>query len=294
MDNQPLIKLNEKRDIGQVLNATFAFLRISYKYMYKDMLIMVAPFFVISGVINAFVTYDVFSVSLLERLNRPSMYSSPFYYLGLLCSAIGWTFAYTIVGNYIYQYKITGSAEFDVPAIREASRKDFSRILVAFIIFYLSIIGGAILLIIPGIYFAVANSAGIINMVLNKEAKVGSTFGESRRLINDNWWRTFGLGFITLLIVSGITMVFSIPTSIYSFLIAFHSTSGAPEEYQLPFIIFAAFARLAYCLAAPISIIASAIYYYSLKEEKDQVSLLEKIDAMGTKSNETKVNEGSY
>lgn len=294
MINQPPLKLNEKRDVGQVINATFAFLKICFKYLYKDMLLMVAPFFVVAGVINAFVTYDVFSVNVFDRLTRNTMYASPFYWLSILCTGIGWTFTYTLVGNYVYQYR-NGSTEFDVPAIRDAARKEFFKVFLTFIIFYLAVAGGTILLIIPGIYFAIANSLGVTNVLLNKEAGPGNTFGESRRLINDNWWRTCGLGILVGLIIQGINMVFAIPTGILSFLIAFHSTrGGSVEEYQLPFIILSGVGKLAYCFSAPISIIASCIYYYSLKEEKDQVSLLEKIDSMGTKSNDTKVNEGSF
>lgn len=295
MTNQATLRFNEKRDIGQVINATFAFLRISFKHIFIDILLMAAPFFVIAGVISAFVQYDVYSVGFLDRLNRASIYYSPFYYLSLLCSGIGWAFSYSIVGNYVYQYRTTGSAEFDVPAIRDAARKDFFKVLLTLIIFYLVFAGGLILLIIPGIYFAIANSLGPIRVLLDKEAGPGNAFGESRRLISDNWWRTFGLFFLVGLIVYGITMVFSIPTAIYSFLFVFHSARGeSVSDYQLPFIIFSALAHLSSCLAAPISIIASCIYYYGLKEEKDQVSLLEKIDAMGTQGKDTKVNEGSF
>jgi len=256
---------------------------------------MVAPFFVVGGVISAFVQYDIYSVNIFDRIHRNTIYASPFYYLSLLCLGIGWTFAYTIVGNYVHQYRMNGSTEFDVPAIRDAARRDFFKVFLAFIIFWLSIVGGMILLIIPGLYFGIANSLGVTNILLNKEAGTGTTFSESRRLVNDNWWRTFGLAFLVGMIVSGINMVFSIPTAIYTFLMAFHSVRGeSVEEYQLPMIIFNALSHLSYCLAAPISIIATCIYYYSLKEEKDQVSLLEKIDSMGTKSNDIKVNEGSF
>lgn len=292
MAEQPLIKLQQKRDIGQVLTATFSFLKITYKYILKDMLLLVSPFFVIPGIFLTLQQYDTYTNAYTFGGNRSLLLFSPYYYLYILGTIVGMTIAFSIVGNYVYQYNQTGSTEFDVQAVRAAARRDFFKLFITFLLFYLMVVAGVIFLIIPGIYFGVANALGGTNIVLDKNATVGSAFGESRRLINDNWWRTFGLFIITALIVYAFTMLFSIPASIYTFIISWHMTKGDPENYRLPFILFNALAHLAACLVAPISVVASSIYYYSLKEEKDQISLVQKIENLGKNDNETKVNEG--
>ena len=287
MLNQPLINLQEKRDIGQVLNATFAFIRLTYKYLYKDLLLLAAPFFILYGLIVSLVQMNVYSM-----VERGSIYAAPLYYVALLCLCIGWTISCSIIGNYVLQYKTNGNTDFDIPAIRRAVRKDFFKLFFAFILFYLAIALGFVLLIIPGIYMVVAYSLVSTNIILDKDLGISDAFKESRRLISDNWWRSLGLGLIVGIIIYAFTFIFSIPNVIFTFIIALHRGSGDVDSYRLPVIICSAFAQLAYCLSAPVSVIASAVYYYSLKEEKDQSGLMQKIDEFG--KNDAKANEGVY
>ena len=290
MPNQPLINLQEKRDIGQVLNATFAFIRLSYKYLYKDLLLIASPFFILYGLLEALVQMNSYS----NFGRRAILFTSPLYYLALFCLIIGWILSVSIIGNYVLQYKTKRSTDFDVSEIRRAMRKDFFKLLAAFLLLYLALIFGFVLLFIPGIYLCVAYSLVSTSVVLDKTAGISDSFRESRRLISGNWWSAVGLGIIVTLIIYAFTIAFSVPNMIYTFLIAMHLRTGDIEQYRLPVIIFSAFAQLAYCFTAPISVVASAVYYYSLKEEKDQAGLLERIDEIGVKENTTDLNESTY
>jgi len=287
MSNQPTINLQEKRDIGQVLNVTFAFIKLTFKYIYRDLSLMAAPFFILYGLIVTMVQMDAYSI-----YGAATIYTLPLYYVAILCLCIGWTIACCIIGNYVLQYKINRNTDFDVSEVRRAVRKDFFKLFFAFLLLYLALILGFILLIIPGIYLAVAYSLVSTNVILDKELGILGAFRESRRLISDNWWRSVGLGLLITLIIYAFTFVFSLPNMIYTFIIALHRGSGDVDRYRLPLIICSAFAQLAYCFTAPISVVASAVYYYSLKEEKDQSGLMQKIDEFG--KNDAKANEGVY
>jgi hypothetical protein len=293
MPEQPQINFQEKRDIGQVLNATFAFVRLTYKYIYKDLLIMAAPFFILNGLLSALQQIGAYSM-----INSPGvrtyMFFTPSFYLSLLCLLTGWIMAFTIVGNYVLQYKINGNTDFNVPVVRKAVMKDFFRLLFVYLLFYLAIALGLVLIIIPGLYFAIAFSLCSTITIQNKQSGLMDTFSESRRLINNNWWRTLGLSIIVSIIMYAFSFVFNIPNIIYTFIFALHATQGGSEKYRLPLIIFSSFAQLAYCLTAPISVVSFALYYYSLKEEKDEPELLKKIDEFGGKENAILVNEKSF
>lgn len=293
MKDRPLIKLQENRDIGQVLTATFSFLRTTFKYVYKDIFLFASPFYIIPGILNAMAQFNIYTGQYTYYGGRFSIYSSPFYYLALLGSLVGWAISFTIVGNYVYQYNQKGSADFDVHAVRVSVMKDFFKVFITVILYTLSMILGCILLIIPGIYYAVANTLGPANIILNKNASIGNTFGESRRLIQDNWWRSLLLGIIIFFMIYVCILVLSMPLLTYSMILAFHM-NGDPEKYRVAYIIFSGLAHFAYCLGAPVMVVASCIYYYSLREQKDQVSLIEKIDNLGNNVIETKANEGSY
>ena len=87
-----------------------------------------------------------------------------------------------------------------------------------------------------------------------------------------------------------------IPAMITSSLMAFNTISGSTgNDYQLLNIVFMGLGQFGYILTIPIPLVASAVYYYSLKETKDAVSLNEQIDRIGTAETVVKKeDEGSY
>lgn len=200
-----------------------------------------------------------------------------------------------IIGNHVLQYSIAKGPDYDKQQVRVTLGKDFWRVLGANFVLGLMVAGGAILFLIPGIYLLIANFFVAIIMILNKDMGMGEAFSESRRLVNDNWWKSFGLGIIMALIVGVISTIFTIPVAIYTAVISLHSMGGGDaEQYRLVYIILMSVAQLGSALISPITIVASAIYYYSLKEEKDQGGLMAKIESIGVQQSEKKENEGSY
>ncbi|HWY98941.1 MAG TPA: hypothetical protein VNY36_07650, partial [Bacteroidia bacterium] len=141
---------------------------------------------------------------------------------------------------------------------------------------------GGMLFSIPALYLAVANSLLTVILILDKDMMMVDAFGESRRLIRNNWWRAVLLGLVIGIITASIERLFMVPTQIFSWVVLFHSTQGNNmESYTLLFIALNAISSLGLTLVAPISIVCSAIFYYSLREKKDHVALLENIDKIG-------------
>jgi hypothetical protein len=293
-----IVDLHKKRDIGEIINATFGLLRLIYKNMVKDILLITGPFFILGGVFSALNQFNsTFSgvqrgLSLSDKM---SQIFSPQYFLSLLCILLGWSIAYCIIGNHVLQYSISKGPNYDKDAARNTLGKDFWRVLGANFVVGLVAVLGCFLFLIPGIYIAVANSLTAIILILNKEIGIGQAMGESRRLIKDNWWKSLGLGFVMAFIVGAISMIFTIPVLIYTAIISFHSVRGGDvEQYRLIYTIITAISQIGSALISPVTVVGSAIYYYSLKEEKDQGSLMAKIDSIGNQQPEKKENEGSY
>ena len=76
---------------------------------------------------------------------------------------------------------------------------------VSILVFLVTVLG-FLLLIVPGVYVAVAFSLALPVLLLEQK-KGGSALGRSRKLIEGRWWRTFGVllaGYVLASVVAGI------------------------------------------------------------------------------------------
>lgn len=298
-EQQPILNLQEKRDIGQVINVTFTLIRITFKPMYKDLLLIAGPFYLLGGIFSALTQYHSIS-TIFERLGNYRYFSlyqffSPEYYLYWFCILAGWSLSFCIAVNHVLQYKINGSSGYNPQEVRRAIMGDVFKVFFGTFLNILAIIGASLFFLIPGIYLLVANSLLATVLVLDKQKNVFQAFSESRRLISDNWWRSLGLGILILLIMGAISMIFALPMAIANFIITFNSLrDGGVKSYLPLYMVLMAITQLGTLLVSPISNIASAVYYYSLKEEKDHSGLMDNIGKIGTQDTEQQKDEGSF
>jgi hypothetical protein len=302
MNKNPPLNLQENRDIWQVLNATFTFLGVTFKSLYIDIILISGPFYILAGIFSSLSTYNTIFRA-FDSLGTNSVLSTyrfftPAYWVYLVCLLIGWSLSTCIIANHVLQYKLHGPG-YNKQAARDAIKKDLFRVIMGNFLNILVVIAASILFIIPGIYLAVANSLLTVVIILDKKMDMVDAFAESRRLIKDNWWKAVMLGIVATMITYVIEMIFTLPSSILSGVILFHSVQGnSMESYSTLFIVLNAIASLGLTLVAPFSIVCSCIYYYSLKEQKDHISLMESIDNIGVQTakteTETKDDEGDF
>ena len=305
MNNKPTLNLQEKRDIWQVLNATFSFIEIDFKPLYTDILFISAPFYLLAGISYSLTTFGALLGALNNQFLTDGRYSalqifSPAYWLFLLALLIGWSLSCSVIGNHVLQYKLHGKG-YDVAEARKGIWKDLWRVIFGSFLNILIIIAASLLFLIPGIYLAVANSLLTTILILDKDIDLFDAFSESRRLIRDNWWWAFLLGFLVSVIYSVFITVFRLPSSVLSTIIFLHTIKGQADigGYEILFLVLNIIAYLGYALVAPVMVIPSCIYYYSLKEKKDHSALLEKIDNIGEQqaqpfTTDTKEDEGDF
>lgn len=81
-------------------------------------------------------------------------------------------------------------------------------LLIMFILMGVLIVGGLVLLILPGIYLAIAYSFAPY-LIIEKGMGVWESLETSRKAITQYWWRYFGLMLVSaLLIIAGIIPLF--------------------------------------------------------------------------------------
>jgi uncharacterized membrane protein len=103
----------------------------------------------------------------------------------------------------------------------------FGQLLLAYILMVLFILLGFMLLILPGIYLAVAYSF-TLPLVVDKKMHVWQAMELSRKTITKQWFRFFGLGVLSILLIIlsaipfGIGLIWSIPTVYIAYGLLYH------------------------------------------------------------------------
>lgn len=135
-----------------------------------------------------------------------------------------------------------------------------------------------LLLMIPIVY--ITNSASLIFIVGIAEKKgFIESLKRSFKLINQRWWVTFGLVIVFGLIQGFISFIFQLPETIMSFVLLMSTADGGKSGFipELLNIIFSVISTFSYLLYA-ITITGLSFHYYSLIEQKEAKSLLQRIE----------------
>jgi hypothetical protein len=269
------IELRKVRDFGQLLSATFEFIRQNFKLLFKSNLFISAPFILLAGVFMG-----IYQSSLFNFVNEPDIaeFAIPF-----LISMFFLIFSYIVITivtySFIILYKNSELGSFDVDDVWQKTKSKFLMLLLTGIGFALIIFFGFLLLIIPGIYLSVTLS---LIYIVRLEEGIGFFDAISRcvKIISGYWWFTFGLIIVIGFVQGFLGFIFYMPNYIVTFFLAFagiDATTG--ETAKILFIISSIIASLGTLLYA-ISIIAIAFQYYNLIERKEAPGLLNQIEGI--------------
>src|SRR5436190_2153909 len=161
MRNQ-LINFREERDLGQKVNATFAFIRNNFKSLSRNLLLIVAPFALIAGIFNGISQYRMFTVNQdytqynsWGAFNFGKQITSFHYLIALFFVLVSFVLVSLTVCCYIVEY-MDNDGEVDPAALRERVKSNFLTAFFSAFGLFLLIVLGYFLLLIPGIYISVA------------------------------------------------------------------------------------------------------------------------------------------
>lgn len=274
MKNEP-VKLNVARDFGGVINTTFTFVGQNFKKLLSVIAIYAGIPIVISAIIGALYMSKIFSTMGKTDPGFPSDIIP----LMLGIFIFGWltqTLLTLSVNGYIKLYHEKGYAGFEYSEVWAVIKKNFFRIFFSYIPILLLVFVAMMLFIIPGIYLAIVISLVWPVMIIGNE-RFGGGLSRSFQLIRGRWWVTFGLLFIMSIIVGMIFYLFFIPTYIIIFMQALNGLemTGTIRIIQSVFLVLG---YLVAYFASSVLFISIAIHYFSLVEQKDQPTLLKKIE----------------
>jgi hypothetical protein len=276
--NPQKIEFQRYRDFGQIINATFEFLRENFKQLAKAAIYLVGPFVLLTGIFGGLYQKDLFSfTSTVKSLSEFGIAFGLYIFFAILTSLVLVSTVYSYILLYL---KRQDDIPIEVDEVWLMVKSKTLKILLFSIGYGLVTVFATILLIIPGIYVSV--SLMIIYIVgLNEDKGFFDSMSRSFFLIKNKWWFTFGLLIVLSLIQGFLGFLFQIPQYIAMFFVAFNSAEGnsTSSTTEIIFIVTTIISSLNFIFYS-ISLIGIAFHYFSLVEQKEAKGLLDKIESI--------------
>jgi len=192
------IEFKKKRELGEVLSDTFAFLRSQFKPFFNTFFKIVGPYLLAMMICLGLYMYfagDTFNGILIgagsssEAANFATMFIVGLLYMVSL--VVVYVMSQSTVLHYIKSYA-NGKGQINFDEIKSDVYQKFGSFLGLGFLVGLSVLVGFMFCLIPGIYLWVPLSLSFSILVFNKK-NATDAYSDSFALIKDEWWITLGL-----------------------------------------------------------------------------------------------------
>lgn len=284
---QRKIELPRARDFGEIISDSIHFIRQNFKPLFKPMLYICAAFVLLS--IATGIAYQVQMVSLygLDRGARmggfdSEMLSSPANMLGSMAAYLFfYLLAYTSITLVALCYiKLYYEGGHQAPS-KEAVWETFKAYVVKF--FLISLVFAVLqvlafaLCLLPGVYLFPILSLAMVAVVL-EDASLSDALSRASSLVKDHWWKTFGALLVVGIIISMSSYLFALPAQVLMLSGLFiGDSSSLVMAGSLINVVIQSLAIFLYALF----VVAAALCYFSLREQKEGLGLMGRIEAFG-------------
>jgi hypothetical protein len=293
---QPKIELAKTRDLGEIISDSFTFIRQNFKPLFKTVFTFCGLLILASAA-----TFTLQQLKVLDlqkhifenRFETFSTMSDRFgieYALSMLFMLLSYTLMSTTVLSYMAIYKQKGNIAPTTEEVWGYVKYYFFRILLGNVLLTPLLLIATALCFAPGIY--VYPIFGLIYPIMVIEnASFGYAFNRSFKLINNNWWSTFGALIIMVLIMYVAWMIFSIPNTIITVLSAL--THGRVSSSPVFTVIGSVLQQLGQVLYV-LPIVTLVMCYFNLTEIKEGSGLIDRINQFGSNSTDNQLPAEEY
>ncbi len=279
-----MIIFQQRRDFGEKINASFTFTMENLRGLGLSLLLIVGPVALVGGIISGYAQSTLLTGTSPGTFSDPSkvfamyaaMFSGP-WLVGLVLVLLSYVLVNVVTFSYIRLYQQRGGQQPITVGEVWAATQPFigSGVLLTIAVSLLAGVG-MIFLVLPGLYLLIVFSITPAILVFEGQG-VGESISRSFRLISGNWWATFGLLFVMSLIVSIMSMIFTLPAGIVGGLFG----AGVVKDISILTTVFTALGTVGSMVLQGLNAVATAFQYYDLKEEKEGTGLLAQINAIG-------------
>lgn len=295
--NRETVNFFKARDISEILNATFAFLRLEFKYLWKVTLYLFSPFVILMAAIS-FTFQESFSSITVNGVTPTFYFNLILLYLILF---LLYVFVTSMMNNYLLLYINDDDRRTSPINMLKITLKDFgltAKITFLYGLLLLGITFGVVIiatafslinfalapivvfLVMFPIFYVFVSLSFIFIIAIHERVSFSTALTRSYNLIKNYWWFTFGVYFLIYLLVFVLQLVFLLPEYIVTFTIRFNSENATLlTENSFVDGLVAIYSSLSYFFYG-IPFITTGIHYYSQKEKKEAVGLAKKIESL--------------
>lgn len=305
--NEEKINFKVARDFGETFNVSIKFLRQNFLSFFICLLLLAGPFILIYSFVIAHYQSVILDKTALVKaglLYNVNTYNWE-YFISILLQFVSYLSMTCTTYSYMVVYSEKGKGNFTVGDVVRKMNSNIGKIIGGFILFFLlavifivaiffivGIIAGTSPIIAGLIAFALLIGSLLIapNMIwqlntlflviIAEDEIPMSAYGRTRIVMKDNYWWTWLIVVCSTLIVFVLSLLFAVPSYIYTLFQAYGTSDGVSETSVLYIITFATCTFLATLVYSLFYIIGS-FHYFSLAEKKDGKGLLERINEIG-------------
>lgn len=291
MNNQ-YIELKKKRELGDILSDTFAFLRNQFKPFFSTFFKIVGPYLLVTLISFVFFYPSYGNLLGLNGLVGIGAFDGDSGVSFILATVV---FVFASLATYVLSQATTlyymqsyaeNNGEINFEDIKRNVYKRFWSFIGLGFLVGISLVAGIMLCCLPGIYLYVPLSLSFAIMVFTSRGATDA-FGYSFDLVKDHWWITFATMFVVLIIVSVASYAFSLPAAVYQ-LVSMGISAGEGDAESIGgvftdpiYLGLQMISTLAQYLLNIISLIAIALIYFNLNEIKNNEGTMERISKLG-------------
>jgi len=296
MHRNNFIEFKKERDLGIIISDTFNFIRENWRDYFLTVFKIIGPVLLIGAAILVFAMVS-YSGTLTNMMSFDESSQDPSAVFSGVFGMFGWMFimfivfgvVYTLLAEvslfYIKSY-INNNGEANYNEVKENTFKHLWKFIGLGVLSILMMIIAYVLCVLPIVYISIVLSLAMPIMAFEGKS-VGDTISQSFKLINGEWWNTFGVVLVIAILVSVLGLVFSVPTIIYQFIkMGVSFTNEDPTAilniFRDPiYLILNLVSYLGKFLFYSITLVSSAFIYFDLNEQKNFTGTFEKIDNLG-------------
>lgn len=267
--------LNRIRTMGEVIDASIQFFKQNWKPLLKAYFAICGLFWLASLAVSTINQINTFQLLADGESTTAATYTGT-YFATLIIAFVNHTLVMLTCLSFMALYRDKGNVAPGVDEVWSYVRFYFFRIFGSYILLLMLICAGLVICILPGIYISVVSSL-ILTIMVIENGSLSYSYNRAFQLIKDKWWHTFGVTILTFLLICAAVLLIIIPAEIIAAFIVFLTGSHGYTIYTIAYNISIHLGQFLYLLPG----IAITLVYFSLTEQKEDVTLLERIEMLG-------------
>lgn len=295
------IEFRQVRDVSDLINATFQFLRQNFKPLGKSLLFIAGPAVALAAAALAVFQVRYFGlIATIGEGDTESIDTDPLgFFAGifgplgaaLLFSMISTVLALTVVLGFIRLYQERGPGGIEVDDVWQVTKRRFWPMLGTSLVIALIMMVPVLIVVIPclgalaflgWIVYAMVTFSLAYPMRMQEDIGVGEALRRCRELVRDQFWPTLGALFLVYIIYYMLANAFAIPSLVVAMLFVFNTVQGEGGfVYEVLMVLTTILQTVVSTLLYAVPVVAIALQYYNLVERKERTGLMARIQAVG-------------